>query len=348
MGKYTKLTNDELEKLVSNGDTGAYGELGIRNLFGLEGLNQNKQRAYQLFHKGEKNNELICIAGLEYMYRNGVFFIANLEEAEKYELKIRSLIDVNSNEYYEIKNVFNVNGNTQDYNYESHKSENHYNNNQYYENIIIDNNRKELNNVNTISGESANNKDLIEKTEYLLLKSEEYRLNEEYEKSIASINKALEILNRDVYITEKNEVEVDKLKAEAYYKLVFIGFSNANYSMIEENIEKPNVIALHPYAVYLRTISHKIQNFDESIIMEDINVLIDICQNPNMNPVERSNVFLMIGDYYDSASDKLNKTEKKQFKEEAKKYYIEAEALGNNIASEKLKKMKKIFNFSKK
>ena len=83
---YSNLSNEELERLVGQGDGEAICELGERCLQA-----KNYTRAYQLFHKGEKQGLQRAYIGLGEMYKEGKYF---MREAEQIRLKIPQTIRI--------------------------------------------------------------------------------------------------------------------------------------------------------------------------------------------------------------------------------------------------------------
>ena len=72
---YTKLTNQDLEATC---------EMADRCLNGTYGVEQNLNRAYQLYHRAESKGSKRAYVGLAYMYENGILFGQNIELAKKY------------------------------------------------------------------------------------------------------------------------------------------------------------------------------------------------------------------------------------------------------------------------
>lgn len=81
---YSNMSNEELVRLVGEKDGGAICEQAERFLHGTKGCPPNPQRAYQLFHKGEKRGMKQAYLGLAYMYENGVYVAKNLDIAKEY------------------------------------------------------------------------------------------------------------------------------------------------------------------------------------------------------------------------------------------------------------------------
>lgn len=81
---YTKLTNQDLEQLIEQKDMEATCEMADRCLNGTYGVEQNLNRAYQLYHRAESKGSRRAYVGLAYMYENGILFGQNIELAKKY------------------------------------------------------------------------------------------------------------------------------------------------------------------------------------------------------------------------------------------------------------------------
>ena len=81
---YTKLTNQDLEQLIEQKDVEATCEMADRCLNGTYGVEQNLNRAYQLYHRAESKGSRRAYVGLAYMYENGILFGQNIELAKKY------------------------------------------------------------------------------------------------------------------------------------------------------------------------------------------------------------------------------------------------------------------------
>lgn len=85
--EYSNKTNQELEQLIEQKDMDAACEMAQRCLEGSHGVEQNLNRAYQLFHRGESQGNRRAYEGLAYMYENGILFAQNLELARDYYTK---------------------------------------------------------------------------------------------------------------------------------------------------------------------------------------------------------------------------------------------------------------------
>jgi hypothetical protein len=85
--EYSSKTNQELEQLIEQKDMDAACEMAQRCLEGSHGVEQNLNRAYQLFHRGESQGNRHAYEGLAYMYENGILFAQNLELARDYYTK---------------------------------------------------------------------------------------------------------------------------------------------------------------------------------------------------------------------------------------------------------------------
>jgi hypothetical protein len=85
--EYSSKTNQELEQLIEQKDMDAACEMAQRCLEGSHGVEQNLNRAYQLFHRGEGQGNRRAYEGLAYMYENGILFAQNLELAKDYYTK---------------------------------------------------------------------------------------------------------------------------------------------------------------------------------------------------------------------------------------------------------------------
>ena len=81
---YTKLTNQDLEQLIGQKDVEATCEMADRCLNGTYGVEQNLNRAYQLYHRAESKGSKRAYVGVAYMYENGILFGQNIELAKKY------------------------------------------------------------------------------------------------------------------------------------------------------------------------------------------------------------------------------------------------------------------------
>ena len=55
---YTKLTNQDLEQLIEQKDVEATCEMADRCLNGTYGVEQNLNRAYQLYHRAESKGSV--------------------------------------------------------------------------------------------------------------------------------------------------------------------------------------------------------------------------------------------------------------------------------------------------
>lgn len=94
---YTKLTNQDLEQLIEQKDLEATCEMADRCLNGTYGVEQNLNRAYQLYHRAESKGSKRAYIGLAYMYEHGILFGQNIELAKKYY----AMADVEKTEFAE-------------------------------------------------------------------------------------------------------------------------------------------------------------------------------------------------------------------------------------------------------
>ena len=82
--EYSSMTNEQLEQLIEQKDMDAACEMAERCLEGTHGVEQNLNRAYQLYHRGESQGNRRAYSGLGHMYEHGILFAQNIELAKKY------------------------------------------------------------------------------------------------------------------------------------------------------------------------------------------------------------------------------------------------------------------------
>lgn len=296
---YENMSDEELEQLVIQKDGEAICELGERCLYGKNGHEVNRKRAYQLFHKGEKMKLSRAYAGLGAMYRNGWYFAQNEQIAQEYDTLVGNMggytpvqktvenIDIPMVQTPPQMNAPQTNGSQK----------------------------------NCISGNDLQNK---------LVRAENARMNNNYEEAVRGCNEVISDIEQiqmgRIVFTGDQDIE-DSL-IEAYWILAFTAFNQQRYSDMENFLRKDNVQAVHPWGVYLMTVGHKITGESGDVFEYDLQMLLTVSNNNNLNTEEKGAVMAMIGDLIKEGYGKKNGMKPKQ----AEEYYKKAVQYGNEYA----------------
>lgn len=260
---YSNLSNEELERLVNNKDGDAICELGERCMYGTKGHVKNLNRAYQLFHKGEKMGLQRAYIGLAEMYQNGIHFARNEKLADEYYQKAGVGNNVERQTYTEQEFVNN-------------RSDSLYFGSDTSQNASI--NTSEIRNIIT--------------------KAENARKQDNFREAKQQCSEALKMLDSIAsgIVSYTGTDDLDILRIDTYWTLAFIAFNEQQVSEMEKYLSKEGVQAIHPWGVYLATIVHKNIQAPDVVLEQDLQTLIMVSQNQNLSMEEKSDVTMMIAD----------------------------------------------------
>ena len=278
---YSKATNEELEQLVNEKNGDAICELAERCMNGTNGHPQNLNRAYQLFHKGEKMGLSRAYMGLGTMYQNGIYFARNENLAREYFAKAGVTPPVSntgaaplnaqpSRRYKDFTEAPQSKPTTKTISSVSNPTS------------------------EPISPNSINTADIRRK----ITDAEGYRMQENYFAAKNACNEVIrdvENIMSNVVVATGND-DLDQLKADAYWMLAFIAFNEDRYQEVENYMAKENVQALHPWGLYLVTICHRNMQSPAVIFEQDLQALIMVSENLNLTQQERGDVCFMIAE----------------------------------------------------
>lgn len=315
---YSNLSNEELEGLVNKKDGEAICELGERCMYGIRDYEINLTRAAQLFHKGEKMGLTRAYIGLGEMYRKGVGFIKNEEIAREYYRKagVSYPGDISQNIRGDAEQKTNQNTSREEFSNSSKMTGNSFANGR-------ENTRK--------SGVSVS--DIREK----LNQAERLRTTENYNQAKTLCNEAVRLIEgvQSGIIAYRGTEDVEDVLIDAYWLMAYIAFNEQRYQEMENYLAKDGVQGLHPWGVYLATVSHKVVQSPDIMLEQDLQMLITVSNNQNLSLQEKGDVCAMIADLLQEGYGKRLGASPTM----AKSYYEEAMNCGNEYAREQYKNM---------
>lgn len=306
---YLNLSNEELERLVGQGNGDAICELGERYLRA-----KNYTRAYQLFHKGEKQGLQRAYIGLGEMYKEGKYFMRDEELAREY--------------YAKAGVPYPVSGTNQTQNSTNYSNSNAYQNKPNLENFQQYNGGQLKNASSKISDADLRMK---------LQQAESMRAADEYSNARAlcdEVIKSIESVNSG-FVQYSGQADLDDILIDAYWTLAYISFNEQKYQEMENYLAKQNVLGAHPWGTYLSAISHKIMQAPPVIMEQDFQLLTTVSNNRNLSAQERGDICTIIADLIQEGYGKNLGANANM----ARNYYQEAANCGNAYAAEQLNGM---------
>lgn len=306
---YSNLSNEELEQLVGQGNGDAICELGERCLQA-----KNYTRAYQLFHKGEKQGLQRAYIGLGEMYKEGKYFMRDEQLAREY--------------YAKAGVPYPGSGTNQTQNFTNYSNSNVYGNAQ---------NRGDFRQCN--SGQFKNTLSIITDASLRikLQQVESMRVADEYSNARAlceEVVKSIESINSG-FVQYSGQSDIDDILIDAYWSLAYISFNEQKYQEMENYLAKQNVLGAHPWGTYLSAISHKIMQAPPVIMEQDFQMLTTVSNNQNLSTQERGDICTIIADLIQEGYGKNSGANADM----ARNYYQEAANCGNAYAAEQLNGM---------
>ena len=132
--------------------------------------------------------------------------------------------------------------------------------------------------------------------------------------------------------------DIDIIEIDAYWTLAYTAFNEQDYSAMNTYMNKNGMKGLHPWSVYLKAVSHALENAPKVMLEQDIIDLHMIKDNNNLTEIERGDVYGMIGDLIMDGYGPCIGEKKRS----ANTYYKEAANCGNEYARDRLKNTFKI------
>lgn len=259
---YTILSKMELERMSGQKNGEAICELGRRYRFGGRECEKNLTMAYRMYHKAERMNIREAFIALGEMYENGEYFRKNEEIAREYYQK--------AGMQRENTNLLKT---------------------QQVSDMLCDVSRMGNKKVVQVSSDTCR-----KEIEQLLICSEENRKKTEYLNAKRYISQAYNLIQQNIHSGKIQKSLAEELCSKVYWQLAFIGFNEQNYQMSLQNIEKPMVLAYHPWASYLKTAIHRIQNCSMEILWQDAQDMFKALNNNNLNNKEKGDILGLLGD----------------------------------------------------
>lgn len=296
---YQSISNEELEKMVTNKDGEAICELGERFLYGKNGSPQNLTRAYQLFHKGEKRGLARAYVGLGEMYRQGLLMVKNENLAR---------------EYYQKANVPYPNGTSMGAAAVYQEQEDTM---PPIQEVPVNTNTKVITDRDLAIRLDEAEKSR-EKGNYDYVK----QICQEVFRNIAGVKNGI--------FTYQGNADIRDFEIQANWIMAFRAYNQQNYQEMETYLLRENVTGLYPWGWYLKATSDKIMHQPDIVIEQDLQSLIMVCQNKNLSQSERGDVNVMIADLIMEGYGKADGANE----EMAKKHYLEAINCENDYAKE--------------
>lgn len=259
---YTILSKEELEQMSGQKNGEAICELGRRYRFGGGECEKNLTMAYRMYHKAEKMNIQEAFIALGEMYENGEYFGKNDEIAR---------------EYYHKAGIQEGNINLLKHRQVSDMSCD----------VSTIGNKK----VASVSSDTCR-----KEIEQLFVCSEENREKKDYLNAKRYIRQAYNLIQQNINNGKIQKSLAEELCSKVYWQLAFIGFNEQNYQMSLQNIDKPMVLEYYPWASYLKTAIHRIQNCSMEILWHDAQDMFKALNNNNLNNKEKGDILGLLGD----------------------------------------------------